>query len=196
MEKSAFDSPDYQVQKVSVWPIAVKYGILGALATIAITMTSYFTGGMDPAAQMENGFSMGNIMKGMGIAVVGYILYTLVYYLAVKAYRDGLGGFITFGQGFKVAFFSVLIKAILVAIFLFIFYQFIAPDFLTNMLDVMEEMLVDSGQNDDQVDMMMGIYGVMYTPLSFSLITGFATLIGGAILSIVAAAIGQKEPSV
>ncbi len=193
MEKSVLDSPNYEPQYVSPWPTAFKYGLIGAFATIILTMGSYLLGFMDPAAQMEGGFNMGKIVKSMSIAVIGYILYTMIYFLAIKSYRDQLGGFITFGKGFKVAFFSVLFKALFVTIFLFIFYQFIASDFLPNMLETMEEMLSESGQSDDQLEMTMSIYNFMYRPFFFALMTGIGTIFGGALLSLLAAAIGQKE---
>ncbi len=195
MENSVLDSANYQAPKVSPWPIAVKFGLLGALAAIAITMTSYFTGGMDPSAQMENGFNAGTIFKSMGIVVIGYVIYTMIYFLAIKKYREELGGFISFGKGFKVAFFSALIKAIIVTLFLFIFYKFIAADFLPNLISTMEEMMSEAGQSEEQLEMTMKVYNVMYTPFAMAIMTGMTTVVGGAILSVIAAAIGQKEPS-
>ncbi len=194
METSVLDSPNYEAPNVKIWPIAIKYGIIGAITMIIITLVSYLSGNMDISAQMEEGFSMSRIIMGGGIFLFTIFLYTLIYWFAVKTYREELGGFISFGKGFKVAFFSVIIKAIFVTIFTFIFYQFIASEFLPDMINLMEEQFSESGMDESQIEGTMKLYGMLYTPMSYTIITFFTTLIGGVLLSLIAAAIGQKEP--
>lgn len=180
----------------SPWPIAIKFGIMGGVAIIFINLIQYLMGMMDIDKIMENAgsFSLSNVLSGLGIAFLSYIVFTLIYWLAVKAYRDELGGFITFGEGFKVSFFSVLVKALIALVWGLVFHYLINPGFSEGMLEMMGEVMQQSSGGDEEaMEMVMNIYSYMYNPFSMSLMGAFSTLTGGALLSLVAAAIGQKE---
>lgn len=192
------DSTTHQ-NNVNPWPIAMKFGIAGGAFFIVSNLIQYLSGMMDIDRIMENaqaGFNFGSIMTGLALTVVNWIIFTVLYYLAVAAYRKELGGFITFGQGFKVAFFSVLVKAAVVFFWSLIFFYVICPDFCEGMLDFMGQTLQQGGgMDDDMLETMMTIYSYLYNPISMSLAGVMTTMSGGAVLSLVAAMFGQKEPA-
>lgn len=180
----------------SPWPIAVKFGVMGGVVFIFLNLFQYLMGMMDIDKIMENAgsFSFSNVLGGLGIAALSYILFTLIYWLAVKAYREELGGFITFGKGFKVSFFSVLIKAVVVLLWGFVFHYLINPGFSEGMLEMMGEVMQQSSGGDEEaMEMVMNMYSYMYNPFSMSLMGALGTITGGGLLSLIAAAIGQKE---
>lgn len=178
------------------WPIAVKFGIAGAAFFILLNLVQYLSGMMDLENMMDSGnFTFGKIMMGLGLTVVNWIVFTLIYFLAVKAYRTELGGFISFGEGFKVAFFSALIKAAILLVWGIIFFYFINPGFCESMLNIMGEALNQAGTDENSMEMMMKMYSYMYNPIGMAIMQAFNTITGGAILSLAAAAIGQKEKS-
>lgn len=176
--------------------IAIKYGLLGFLVTVGVTLITFLSGGMDiekmqDAIEGGGGFNSSSLV-GMLVGFVAIALYFLIYYLAVKEYRTALGGYITLGQGFKVAFLSVVIKALLVAIWTYVFYAFIHPSYLESMREMMEELMSDAG--GDMPEFMTQAYGIMYSAVGMAGMQFFNTLTGGTLLSLLAAAIGQKKP--
>ncbi|MGK0391845.1 MAG: hypothetical protein ACI94Y_004612, partial [Maribacter sp.] len=52
------------------------------------------------------------MIVGFVLSPISWVAYFVLYFLAVKNYRDELGGFISFGKGYKVSLFSVLVKAV------------------------------------------------------------------------------------
>ena len=183
----------------SPWSIAMKFGIVGGAFYIVSNLIQYLSGMMDMERMAEKaaeGFNFGSIMTGLGLVVLNWVVFTAIYYLAIAAYRKELGGFITFGQGFKVAFFSVLVKSAVIFFWSLIFFYVICPDFCEGMLNFMGQALQEAGtMDDDMMDMMMNFYSYLYNPISMSIMGIMSTISGGAILSLVAAMLGQKEPT-
>ncbi len=189
MESSVLEN-SYEEKKVSPWPTAMKWGIIGAVFVIAVQLISYLAGLM-PNGQSPSGG--GNVALGFGITLMNWVVFTLIYFLAVKEYREKLGGYITFGQGFKAAWFSALIKAVIVLVWSFILYTFIIPDFSEIMLEAVVEQYEEMGMDDEQIEMSMGMVEMMMNPVFMGISAFFSTLAGGAILSLIAAAIGQRN---
>lgn len=199
-QQSFMENPldDPRVQGIDKpWPIALKWGIIGALAGIAIVFVGYLTGSMDAEKiqeQMAGGGSLAGGLLGMLLTGIGWVVYTFIYYKAVTEHRNQLGGSISFGKGFKVAFLSALVKAGILLLFAFLFYKFVVPSYLEAMMDGMAQAMSEATQGDtDALDMIMTMYGYMFSPVGMALGSFFGTLVGGAILSLIAAGIGQKN---
>ncbi|MGK0391593.1 MAG: hypothetical protein ACI94Y_004360 [Maribacter sp.] len=182
------------IDKPNLWPIAIKFGMIGGVAYILIFLYNYLSGALDMDQYTNGGFSFGKIILGGLVALLIWGIYLMIYHFAVKTYREELGGFITFGEGFKVAFFSVLVKAVVVLLWGLIFTLLVHPTFAEEMLNFLGETLSQSsGGDEEMVEMMMNIYSYIYNPIGLSLQWAFGTITGGAVLSLVAAYIGKKE---
>jgi hypothetical protein len=179
----------------SSWPVALKFGLMGGMAYIFINLIQYLLGMMDIEKIAENigTFNLGDTLMSWGFWIFAIGVFTLIYWLAIKARREELGGFITFGQGFKVSFFSVLVKALVVLLWSLLFHYVINPSFSEGMFEIMSEvMMQSSGGDENAMEMIMTMSSYMYSPMGMSLIVVFSTIAGGLLLSLLAAAIGQK----
>jgi hypothetical protein len=107
------------------------------------------------------------MIVGFVLSPISWVAYFVLYFLAVKNYRDELGGFISFGKGYKVSLFSVLVKAVVVFIWGIIFYFLVVPNYCTDMLNLLENSIPQNmtSNNNDVVSM----YSMMYNPFSLIL---------------------------
>jgi hypothetical protein len=171
------------------WPIAFKYGVIGGMVFVLIELIKYSLGMMD-VEQITNPSTAINLIIGFILAPLSWIVYAILYFLAIKNYREELGGFISFGKGFKVSFFSVLAKAAVIFIWGMFYYFLINPNYCQAMLDLMGETLSQNGIVDSGVTSM---YSMLYNPFSLTLSSVLWTIAGGTLLSLLAAAIGKKS---
>lgn len=169
----------------SPWTIAMRYGGMIAAVMIVINLVQYLSGGSDPA----NGQSTIAILTGF----LSFVVWIGGVVLAVKAYREQLDGYLSFGEGFQVGFFTFLVISAISAVWSFLFYSFIATDFLEKTLEFMQYTLEDSGATDEAIDMMMGIYERVYNPLGLMLMSLLGGTIFGAIISLIIAAVMKKN---
>lgn len=183
---STLDNPIIQDnQDASPWAIAMNYGGIIAAIMIIITLIQYLGGFSDPAnAQSPTAMVIGFISFAVWIGGV---------IMAVKAHRSELGGYMSFGQGFRVAFFTFLVISAISAVWNFVFYTFIATEFLEKTLEFVQYTMEDAGADDDTIEMMMGIYSRFYTPTGFMLMTLIGGTIFGAIVALIMGAAMKKE---
>lgn len=199
MENATEQSYDPTILKDQPWPIAIKYGLIGAAVLMVIMLIKQAAGMMDLSNAIEEAQS-GSINFGkLGLdyffRFTAVAAYTIIYFLAIKEYRTQLGGMITFGNAYKLGFFSIVIKAVVLFIWAFLFYSFICPIFCESYQQLMEEAVSQGGRggNNEGLDMFLGIVNNAYSPFGLSIFLFFKTFIGGALLVLIAAAIAQKE---
>lgn len=96
---------------------SVKYGLIGGLIYIILQMCIYL---VDPAIM----FSMSSVILFLAILVVIFVV-CCVY--AIRAKRNGLGGFITFKQAFTEGFITAVVISIMLNVFTYFLYTFIDP---------------------------------------------------------------------
>jgi tryptophan-rich sensory protein len=183
---STLDNPIIEHNdETSPWTIAMRYGGIIAAIMIVITLVQYLTGLSDPANAQSP--------ASMVIGLISFAVWIGGVVMAVRAYRTELGGFMSFGEGFRVAFFTFLVISVISGVWNFIFYSFIATDFLENMLEFVQYTMEDAGAPEDSIDMMMGVYGRMYTPTGMTLMTLVGGAIFGAIVSLIIGAAMKKD---
>jgi len=119
------------------------------------------------------------------VKYVGYIPFIAFLILAQKEFRDTLGGFITFGQAFVAGLLYSVFGAILIAIFIYIYFTFLSPDVFSKIMDTQRDAMSQKGMSSDQVDQTMNVMNKYGT-----LITAFFTIFGVAIFGIIVALIG------
>jgi hypothetical protein len=183
---SVLDNPSNLAETpASPWSIAMRFGGLTALVLIVLGLIGYLGGFTDPS----NGTSTMSIL----FSVLTFATWIGGVIMAVRAYKASLGGFISFGTAFKTSFFTILVISAITAVWSFLFYSFIATDFLEVVLEFMRTTMEGQGLDDDAIDMAMGMYEIVYTPVGMvgaSLISG---LIGGAIVSLIVGAAMKKD---
>jgi hypothetical protein len=187
---STFDQDINSAPKPSYRNTAVTYGALTGLVSIVIGLLSYLAGFSDPSKQ-QGAMGWINLLISYAVMIGGLVL-------AVRKHRDQeLGGFITFGRAFGAGFLTMLVLALITAVWTYIFFNFIATD----MLDLIKETSINSmvekqGMSIEQAEAAMDnpISKSMMNPAMFTVFAFFGIAVIGTIFALIVAAIMKKTP--
>jgi hypothetical protein len=153
---------------------AFKWSLIYFVVTIILTYTYQFL----------------NIDSTSAVKYIGYIPYIAFLFLAQKEYKDTLGGYLTFGQGFLTGFKYALITSILLAIFMYLYWTVLSPQVFQQIVDTTKQQLeAKGGLTDDQINMSLKFVNTIIFSISI-LIGG---IVMGTIISLIIAAIIKKE---
>ena len=163
---------EVQVDK-SPFGTALKWGAIAALVLIIISLGLYLIG------QDRN--SAAQILQYL--IIIGASAY------AIKVHRDqDLNGYISYGRGLGVGTLTALFAAIGMAIYLFIFLQFIAPDFIEESLDEARRNMIERDMSDEEIEQGMKFTKMFMTPGLMSVMVVFMFTLVGFITSLIASA--------
>jgi hypothetical protein len=152
----------------------LKWGIYAAVANIALQLIIYATG----LSTQDTGRQLGWLGMAIGIAIM---------FFGIKEKKSEDPGGFTFGRGWVEGLLISLIAGVIVAVFTFIYLDMINPEMLDFARSQAEAgMKTMPKENYDQAQKMMGW---MFSPSSFAIMTLFTYAIGGAILSLIIAAV-------
>jgi hypothetical protein len=127
---------------------------------------------------------------------ISYLIMIGGIFWAMISYRDKYaGGFISYGQAFGVGFFTVLIAAIITAVYTYFYVVVINPSIIENILTEAEENILAGNPNISDEDLETALhYTEMFTSPIMMAIWGFiANVIFGTILSLIIAIFAKRE---
>lgn len=187
---TTLDAPNNNIdpKDVSIFPTALRYGLIGGLVSIVISLLGNVLGLVDPCA----GFSGTNaIFTFLGIGV-----YIVVGVMAIKHHRDEeLGGYASFGRAFSLIFMTLLIMGALGGAFTFLYMNIIDPTMVDTVLECTAQTYEEQGLSAQQIERSMGMVKMMYQPglqLVLNLLVGPA--FSGALFGLIMAAFLKKNP--
>lgn len=102
-------------------------------------------------------------------------------------------GFISYSSAFGNGFLTILFGSILSAIYVYVFFAFIAPNELTLMLEKAEEGMYDKGMSDQEVEMGMKYTKMMMTEWMMPIWVIVGSAFWGAVISAILAIFLKKE---
>lgn len=179
-------------QKSINWSGVLTYGVYLGIISILISVVMWVTN------IMESLGIWGNMLIGVANLVIVVILLTIF----TVSYRNKyFGGLISYKNAFLFGILAVLVSVLLGVVYNIIFHKFIDPGYLERTMLMMQDktmqMLQSRGLSEEQIEQSMrrfeeqGIPTVAKT-IRQSLIGG---IIGGALMSLISAAIGKKKES-
>jgi hypothetical protein len=184
---STLDNPIFEQKPVSKWPVALRWGIIGGLASIAVSMAWHVAG----LTSYEGGFSGGNILG----TVVGWGITLGAISLGIKQYRDEvLGGHITFGNAFGTGVLVALVLAAISGVFTAVFMSVIAPEIVGTIMEQTREKLESQGMDDDQIEEALKFSRMFTGPVAMAFFAFFGGMFSGLIFSLIGSAIMKKDP--
>uniref|UniRef100_UPI0032177F1B DUF4199 domain-containing protein n=1 Tax=uncultured Draconibacterium sp. TaxID=1573823 RepID=UPI0032177F1B len=162
----------------------VYLGLIGILISVVI-----WAGGL-----IE---SMG-IFGGAIIGLVSFVISCILIFIFTKTYRNKeLGGFISFGEAFKFAMLVVIVSTLISVFYNYIFHSFIAPDYMQNLMAVMQQktmtFMESKGVPEAQMDAALEKFQEIPTIWKTLRQTAVTGIISGAIISLIVAAIVKKK---
>ena len=127
---------------------------------------------------------------------VSYLIMIGVISFGLVKTRESNGGFMSYGSGLGTGTGMAFFAGIIVAFYTFVQLNFIDPDQMERLLVKVEDQLFDTGMEDSQIDMMIGIYEKMFKPLPMTFFALLGNTFMGFLISLVAAAVfSKKDPS-
>lgn len=125
---------------------------------------------------------------------VSYGFIAAGIFVATKAKRDGeQNGIMSYGQGLGIGVGVAFFASVLVAAYTFVFFGFIDPDMLEEMILRTENEMYDQGLPDDQVEMAMEMTRKFMMPGPMAAMVVLTYTFVGFIISLITSAILKKE---
>ena len=123
------------------------------------------------------------------------ILLVGMTYGTIQFRNKAMNGFISYGKAYSSGFMIALFAGILAAIYAFIFYQFIAPDVVREILDMANQniMAKSAQMSDDQMQKAMDMTTKFVTPPFMSIMLLIYCLVIAAIGGLITSAFIKKE---
>ncbi|GJQ04942.1 DUF4199 domain-containing protein [Capnocytophaga canimorsus] len=171
--------------KVDAKSIMLKFGGLLGLGMVILQVIPYLTG------EVYNPGSVLTLLTGF----LGYGVIIACIVFAMLAFRKQNEGFMAFGEGLKVGMGVAVIGGLIVAVYTFIFMNYIEPDFAQKILEIeMQKALEANPQmTQEQMDMAQKISSKFAQTWIITAISFVGSLFFGFIVSLVASAVLQKK---
>jgi hypothetical protein len=165
--------------QVSSKSFMVNNGVVLGVASVIYSLVIYATGN-----HLEPHWS--------GSIITGAIFIGAIFF-GIKQYKTANGGFLTWGQGVKIGVGIAVLGGVIVVIYNYIFMNFIEPDFMSQMMEVQNQVLLDQGMTEEQIEAANEMSQAFQSPGILAAIGIISYAIGGFIVSAITAAIMKKS---
>ena len=159
--------------------IILNYGLILGIIGLLPSLIKYATGG--------------NYLENDPISTILSLVITIVFIvLATKKYKESNGGFMSWGQGVKVGMGVIFISMIITILYLFVFTNYIEPDFKNQVIEASQQKWIDAGMSEEQMEMSKEMTDKYF---NLSMFGGIAvmSLFFGFVVSAITSAIMKKS---
>ncbi|MBW2938135.1 DUF4199 domain-containing protein [Aureisphaera sp. CAU 1614] len=168
-------------QKASLKKIALNYGLLLGLASIALSVITYVMG-----VHLE---------RPWWASVIGIIIMAALIVYGLKAFKQDNEGFLSLGEAIKVGLAISVIAGILGAVYNYVFVTVIEPDFVAQMMEITREQMIEQNptMTEEQMEMGLSITEKFMSPGIMSAMAIIFTLFLGFIISLISGLIMKQN---
>lgn len=167
-------------QKPTSARVALKWGVICALATIILSTLINITG----------------MWKITGLSMLAFVPLIAFMAMGMKEYRTGNEGYLSFGEGLGIGMLISAISGVIGSLWGTLYTKVIDPTFTEQMKDFQIEKFEESGMGEEQIDAAMQMTEKFSSaPLMF-LFGLLGTLFFGLIISLIVSAIMKKNKPV
>ncbi|MEM8907485.1 MAG: DUF4199 domain-containing protein [Bacteroidota bacterium] len=173
-------------KEVSMMPVAVRYGLIGGLASIVLGLLAHVLGLTD----MKDPNSLTNWL----VTILSWGIVIGATVLAIQNHRDQeLGGYIGMGRAFGVGFMTCLFIGLAGAIWAVIFFSVIDPGMIDEIRNLQIEQMEAQGLSDEDIEASRGTIETFSSPAVLAGMSFIGSLLFGALVSAVAGGVMKKE---
>ncbi|MDX9906164.1 MAG: DUF4199 domain-containing protein [Bacteroidales bacterium] len=159
--------------------ICLGYGVIIALAGIVFSLILFVTGADETQSWMQN---------------LTYIITLAGILWAQYNYRNKYNnGFITYGEAFKIGLLTVLFLSVITSIYTFIFFKFIDPGAMNEIMLKAEQSMLDQGRTDMEIEQGMKFMQMVNNVGWYTFFGFLGTFVIGIIISLITSAFIKKE---
>lgn len=167
-------------QSHSVTKEAMNYGLYMGLALVLNSVVFYVMG---------KPFSEGTVYLSYAI-VIGCLCWGI---WSFREYSGDLG--LPYGRALGFGTLLSLFASLIVAFYTFVLYKIVDPGLIDKLLIFIEENLIKVGRPEDQVEMVVGMYKKVLSPLTYSIGQVFNLTFLGFIFSLIVAIFFRRKAS-
>ena len=166
-------------EEPSTKQIVIKWGLILALISIALALTTYITQTV-----------------GGGLNWVGGVVTIIVIVLAHREYKSQGDGYMTFGKGLGIGTLVSVVSSVVSTIFSYIYLKFVDLAYMDIVREEQIREMEKTGMSDAEIDQALEFTSFFSTP-EFILIIGiFGGVLIGFILSLIISAFTKNnDPS-
>ncbi len=176
---------DQQLDQLTERPSRKKYVWTFAITSAMIFIIVLLITHMFRDQLMDKNF----IITGLYFVILLIVIIFAQLQIRTKVYNGAMG----FGQAFSSGMLISVFSAIMYALFAFIFYQFVAPEVLDEMLAYAEQKMREDGATDEVVEMAMKWTKWFMSPAGILISTIFGHVLMGTIASLIASLFTQRQ---
>lgn len=169
--------------------IAVNYGlVLGAITLLSGIVQYVLIDGYNLAVQ-----NSGNT----AFNIIGFIVLIVIPALAILKAKKEQGGFITFGEAFKLSFTAIIYSSLIGVVWVLLYTLVLEPGYQETAQEIAMEQMYEQSPNmtEEQAEQGITFMGYFTSPWILAGMTVLFSAIMGAIVSVIEAAIFQKKPA-
>ena len=168
-------------QKTSSARIALKWGIIGGLASIILSTVLYMT----------------DLWKNQAVSsVIPLLVMAAFLFMATKEYRTENAGFLSYGEGLGVSTLTGAVYSLIGNAYTQVYQKVIDPTFTDKMKDFQYEKLEEQGMSEEQIEQALEMTS-KFTSGGLSFVLGLVfSILFAFILSLIIAAILKKNKPV
>jgi hypothetical protein len=122
-----------------------------------------------------------------------YAIIAAVLYVATKAKRDAQSDVLSYGEGLGTGTGVAFFASIIVAFYTYVFFHFIDPDMLEQLILRAEDQLYEQGMASDQIEMAMTYTRKFMQPGPMAMMVVLSYTFVGFIVALITSAILKKE---
>ncbi|MBE0648760.1 MAG: DUF4199 domain-containing protein [Bacteroidales bacterium] len=130
------------------------------------------------------------------ISWIGYLFFIGIMIWGTITYRKTLpGGFMSYGKAFSTSFMIVLFATIIAGIYSYLFFSFIAPDLIQDIIEVSRQQNLERNPDitDEQLEQAMQMTAFFFTPIGMAIAGFFSQLIIGTVVALITSIFLKKE---
>jgi len=168
---------EFNNDKNSVYKYAANYGLILGLATVIYSLLMRFAGFADSS-----------------MTFWGYqIIISVAIAFGIKKYKEEIEeGFISYAKALKIGVLIAAFSGVIQAFFVYFYYSFTSPEEMTAIVNNMQEILVQMGKSDQEIEMA----SKMLSPTYFAVVIMIKEILKGFIFSLIISAFLKKEKSI
>jgi len=168
-----------ETQKPPIKPIAYTYGVYLALLSILGVVVMYIA----------------NLERNWISSVISLIITVIIYHYGIGEYKKRNSNLLSIKDALKVGLAMAVIGGIIAAIYVYIHYSFIQPEFVDNLRE--QSMLQMTEKNPDlsgdALDSAVKMMNFFTSPFFISTMVIISSLFFGLIISLIVGAIKKRD---
>ncbi len=161
-------------ESTSIKPVAYTYGGLLAIYSILVLVLIYVF----------------NIAQdNWVVGIINFIITVIIFVMAIKTYKTKNGGFLSLKEALKTGLAVAAIAGVITAIYAFIHYTFVYPEFGEVIRDQATLQMTEQGLSDAQQQQALSMTSFTSSPIFIATMSLLSSLFFGFIISLIAGAI-------